>query len=190
MTYDVQECHRATIRTYEPADLVSNRLVTRHDPLVYCVEALLARKLGLGDALEDNSFCYTAALRTVAEGLVHYEDANPYGTTEAIRMAGILVVVHEGLDRIPQDTLSYSHARWVTAQALLDAIAERDPSLLHSGLDPLDFCIHGLCITTSDQIIAADLKRSDDPREVCYRCAGTMNGPRNGARLAHAVGHP
>jgi hypothetical protein len=131
-------------------------LPSGHDPVVYSVEALLARKLGLADALEDDSFQFCAVPRVIVEGRVHYDSPNLYGAEEGIRMTGVLVVVHAGADRVPPNTRSYSRIEWVEARALIQSIASRDPSSLEAGFDAFQHCIHGLCISACAEIITHD----------------------------------
>jgi hypothetical protein len=124
------------------------------DPVVHVVGAILARKLGLGEALESESVRFEAAVVAATVGRSHYgPDHVP--REEDLTMIALVVVLESGQDGLPRRTASYSETLWVPAGELLAAVDSRDPSRL--GLDPVDLCIHGLCVATAYDVVAASL---------------------------------
>ena len=67
-------------------------------------------------------------------------------------MANLLVTVARGTELSPSRTASFSQTIWAPLDQFLSAVQQKDPSLL--GLNPLEFCIHGLCIPTAYDMIA------------------------------------
>ncbi|MGH8525573.1 MAG: hypothetical protein ACREXY_15630, partial [Gammaproteobacteria bacterium] len=123
------------------------------DPVIYITESLLARKLGLADALERDQFQFDAALAVVSEGFAEYG----LHDREHIWMPNILVRLRDGSDCLPESTASYSALRWVASRELEDAVEAHDPLVVVPDGDPLDLCIHGLCVMTSVAVIKQGL---------------------------------
>jgi hypothetical protein len=67
-------------------------------------------------------------------------------------MANLIVTITAGSDLFPAKTASYSHVLWAPVASFLGAVQRKDPSFL--GLDPLEFCLRGLCVSTSYDRIA------------------------------------
>lgn len=128
-----------------------------HEPAIYCVKSLMALKLGLGDALERGSVHFDAGVIAVTRGQSHYAKGHR-PEVETIAMVTMLVDVREGSDQIPERTASYSVIRWVPVQQFLRSIEQRDPSVVN--LDPLELCIHGLCISSAYQVVATSLEEA------------------------------
>jgi hypothetical protein len=133
--------------------LVSNVDTSGHDAVIYAVESLLASKLGLADALESGAFEFEGAVGVTSTGDVHYPNEGVRGVrTERITMVNLIVLVRRGIDVLPESTAAYTSLNWAPWQRLGQAASENDVTRLVPGLDPVEICIHGLCIATSVQL--------------------------------------
>jgi len=146
-------------------DQVDNAGASGHDPVVYAVESLLARKLGLAEALENDALRYQAWLGALLEGRAQYpslitdaeylsagRDASS-DAQEAILMLNIAVRITEGADLFPESTGSYNLIRWSDRNLFRRMTADRDPAAI--GLDMFRFCVDGLCVDSSDAFLQA-----------------------------------
>lgn len=126
----------------------SSEATTGHDPLIFVVESILSRKLGLADALEAGTVVFEARTGRVTVGEASY------GTTvEPIAMANVLVRILRGPGWVPERTASFSCIRWVDPAALIGAFETKEPLLLFPDADPLEVCIHGLCVSTTTDLV-------------------------------------
>ena len=121
-----------------------------HDPVICAVEGVMAQKLGASDLLERGRLTFSAAPFAQAVGSSIYHES--VRRSEQIRMAGILVEIIQGAELFPSQTASYSHVLWVSVREFLEAVRTKNPSMV--GLDPFKFCIHGLCIATTYDLLA------------------------------------
>jgi hypothetical protein len=131
---------------YESA--TSNSSSGGHDPLIYAASEILARKLGAADLLERQEITFVSRLVAGCLGDMRYEDTSP----ERIQMLNVELVVTRAADQFVPSTASYSHIMWVTVDRFLEAVKRKHPDVL--GLSGLEFCIHGLCISTSYDYLA------------------------------------
>jgi hypothetical protein len=144
---------KTTIYSIEQADSIEqsdNVCLDGHNPLIFTVEGILAQKLGVADQLELGQLTFNAVLAAKGVGTSVYHE--PVRRFEQIRMAGIVVEVTGGADLVPSTTASYSRILWVPVKDFLHAVETRNPAAV--GLDPFKFCIHGLCIATTYDILA------------------------------------
>ena len=125
-----------------------SHLHDKRDPVVHEVVSLLSQKLGLADTLESGEVRFQADVVAVRTGRAAPESMQ-------LTMITVLVGITRGADLIPSQTASYSDIRWVPAARFVDAVARRDPSAI--GLSPVDFCIHGLCIASTYDVLASAL---------------------------------
>ncbi len=121
------------------------------DCLLYCVESLLTRKLGLADHLAMGRF---AAIARV-EALAIDEVADPQGGGDAEWTAMLTVTtdVTLGAELIPSETGAYSRLIWGEADKVGAAYRSHDALLLDDSLDPIEVCIAGLCIRSAVDVI-------------------------------------
>jgi hypothetical protein len=138
---------KTTIYRLEQAD---NICLGGHNPLIFTVEGLLAQKLGVANQLELGQLTFNGVLAAKGVGTSIYDES--VLRSEEIRMAGIAVEVTSGADLVPSRTASYSHILWVSVNDFIQAVETRDPAAV--GLDPFKFCIRGLCIATTYDILA------------------------------------
>jgi hypothetical protein len=117
------------------------------DPASFVLEHLLCRKLGLVDALAAGTFQARATALNVALD----EVADPLGTgaAEWTAMITYAVDVLAGAQEIPASTAYFSRFLWAETALLERAIATRDVLLLDDSLDPVEVCIHGLCVRSA-----------------------------------------
>jgi hypothetical protein len=123
-----------------------------HHPVIYAVETILSRKLGVADELELGALRFRAALRAVTVGKSVYPDSESHNRTEHIAMANIRVTVTRGAELFPPKTASYSTIFWVPVNRFLETVQKKNPLVLD--LDPIEYCIHGLCISTAYDVLA------------------------------------
>jgi hypothetical protein len=142
------------------APRVSNRDRNGHDPVIYAVESLLCTKLGVADPLEEGRIQFDAVPAIYTVSYARYPnlfdvEASPYPPRELLRMINVRVEVTKGAGLFPEKTQSYDHGRWVPAKDFVKMMDGKDVSLV--GLPGFQFCVDGLCITTTNQLIAKEL---------------------------------
>jgi hypothetical protein len=140
---EVEARHGTT--TYYRGGAVDNSSGSGHHPVIYAVESLLSRKLGVSGELESGALAFIGALRAATTGKAYYPNLPPGKTEEYITMVNIAVIVTKGANLFPSKTQSYSHMFWTDVGRFLKAIRNKDPVLLNAGLDPTKHCIRGLC---------------------------------------------
>lgn len=132
---------------------LDSHLANGHHPVVYATEALLARKLGAAGLLERSEMRFRAALRSRVAGYAMYDGSSPYGRSEPIDMLNVVVAVNDARDAMPAETSSYSHVLWTSVSSFLEALNRRDPTIIDPHLDPVELCIHGLCLAATESSI-------------------------------------
>ncbi len=135
---------------------------TSHDPVKYVVEAILARKLLLGKALEEKRLTFIAEPAVAITGSVLYETT---GETlpgrevevggqayfkEQITMYNVSVIVSDA-KLFPAETPSYSDIRWAGVKEYLEMVETKNPSILAAlfGKQSVRYCVHGLCLASA-----------------------------------------
>lgn len=140
-------------------ETISNFSTNGHHPIIYAVESLLSRKLGLSDHLEQKNIRFSAISVLSLVGWANYpnligvSDA-PYPERENLKMINIRVHIHKGADLFPSNTASYHFSRWVTAENYCKMMDGKDVSQV--GLDGFRFCVDGLCVATTYEIIKSE----------------------------------
>jgi hypothetical protein len=130
----------------EAARVVDSQLDDSHDPLVFAVESVLARKLGFADALERDQVSYEAGLHTLIQGAAMYDNLADVDLYEGIDMLSVVVALADPQRLLQQRTGSYSEIAWTSVGGLLASIDSRDPGDLEVGFDPIELCVHGVCL--------------------------------------------
>lgn len=115
-----------------------------NDTHSFVLEHLLARKVGLAKPLVNDDFYATA--EPILSSFENVDDPLGTGQCELTRMLTYAVVIERGADLIPESTDSYSRFVWVAANDVGRAVAQRDPLILNDTLNPIEVCIHGLCV--------------------------------------------
>jgi hypothetical protein len=124
------------------------------DPVIYLVESILTRKLGLSDALERGQVEFDAGPVAATDGWSHYAPED-IPASERLTMVSVVVLIRAGAEQVPARTGSYSHIRWVEIARFIEAVQAKDPAKI--GIDPVELCIHGLCIRSAYDILAVKL---------------------------------
>jgi hypothetical protein len=147
--------------TYFSGGAVDSRIHNGHSVVVHATEALLARKLGMADALESGQLQFQAALRACVDGAAVYDNlAPPDDVYEPVAMLGILVVVTQGSSRVPKSTMSYTTIRWPSVDDFLRGVESRDPAAMGRQFDPIELCVHGVCLKAAQATL---LRAVDQP---------------------------
>lgn len=129
-----------------------------HSEIIYAVESLLAGKLGLADAIERGDFSFTARLAGNQIGTANHPEF--HGTDrpdhEDLQMMNIMVRVDQGAELLAQSTVSYDHVKWVSIDKFrhMWANGKQPTDVGFSGEESFGLCIHGLCISSSADVLA------------------------------------
>ncbi len=161
--------------------MIDSRHANCHDPLIYSVESLLSRKLGLGDALERDQIHFRAQPVSLLVGKVLYDNLetdeaekhqlsrdqirshsdevvieNEKYFQEYHAMCSIKVILSDPT-AIPKATPSYSSLHWIDVRQFLDVAKSRElGQLAHVlGNQAVGYCVHGLCIASSFVYLSA-----------------------------------
>ena len=127
--------------------------VSGHDPLIFAVESLLSRKLGVADALEADVIKFEAVVAGVHNGTANYENLS---TSENLRMINVKLVITEGIEHFPNNTTSYDIINWIKVENFLRMWDDgKDVSLAGIGFEKaLGICVDGLCILSTYDILS------------------------------------
>jgi hypothetical protein len=120
-------------------------------PLSYLVEALLTRKLGLGDALVDRAVRGVAAPVAIGAGLV--DDPQGGGAPEPTVMLSVDVRLAGLRAALPDGTRYYAPLTLAPTASLAAALDRRDALVVSELLDPFEVCIGGLCIASAVAVV-------------------------------------
>ncbi len=170
-TYLGEEAGRAISHYADGA--VSNAAINGHHPLIFAVEALLARKLGLADDLEHDSCRFRAALRTRVGGAAVYENIGEEGTYEPVSMLNVVVEL-ERESEVPVSSSSYSLMAWAAVESFLEGVESRDPTQISPQLDPIEFCVHGVCLQAAQASLNHLLNRRAFPEYAPEQYSDTL----------------
>lgn len=119
---------------------------------VHAVQALLSQKLGVANALELGDLVFTASLCSAATTCSAISEVGNRDDEARIAMLTVAVRILKGAGSFPGRTTSYSHIKWVPVESFISAVQSKDPSQID--LDPMEFCIRGLCISSAYDAIA------------------------------------
>ncbi|HEY1574261.1 MAG TPA: hypothetical protein VGG05_23170 [Pseudonocardiaceae bacterium] len=110
-------------------------------------EAVMARKLGIGQFLEQGMFRGQVSLVSDVTDVVD----DPLGTqiSELTRMITLRVRLTTGAELIPTSNASYMRLDWVETGKLSTALTHHDALILIPDADPFLVCIHGLCVRSA-----------------------------------------
>lgn len=139
---------------YKPRP-VSSEDESGHHPIVYAVDSILAKKMGVAEALEAGKITYRAWLAAVLDGHASYKDC----VDESMRMANIFVEVDEAsMGRFPSESGAYSEIRKITLQDFMahhwyGAKGGEFFSPPNSGAQTEVDHIDGLCLPSSLEVL-------------------------------------
>ncbi len=120
-----------------------------HDPVVFLVESLFSRKLGVADHLETGRMRFSVILFSMTLGTAHYKGNTPYGNQEEMAMGNLWVRIHAGFDLFPEKTASYSRIFSSDLRTLREVKATGDLSRFPSELALKAESIGGVCIAST-----------------------------------------
>jgi hypothetical protein len=116
---------------------------------------VLARKLGAADVLE------LGLMRLRQLDLGAWQGTSVIGededglVTEDLTMFNACVEIMSGAELFPRETASYSPLMWARVSDFLRMVRTREVAHLKVDLDPLQFCAYGLCLTSTERILAS-----------------------------------
>jgi hypothetical protein len=118
------------------------------------VTNVLARKLGMADALELGRIRLEQLDLGVWQGTSVIGE-NEHGiVTEDLTMFNACVAILAGAELFPTHTASYNPLVWAPIPAFLRMVRTREVAHLGVGLDPIQFCAHGLCLVSTERMLA------------------------------------
>ncbi|MBI5244188.1 MAG: hypothetical protein HY922_11020 [Elusimicrobia bacterium] len=144
-------CRVDVSSTLMDAEFVDNSETRGHNPVIYVVESLLAQKLGVSEgSYAGHAACLFRAKPVWLErGCVNYPGVSQGDIeTEPIEMLSILVLTADA-GRFPRRTHAYSHILWTPIPKFLSSFEHKNVQYAHPDLDPIEFCIHGLCVSSA-----------------------------------------
>jgi hypothetical protein len=118
------------------------------------VTNLLARKLGVADALELGRITLRHHAIDGWKGTsVNGEHEDGSLDTENITMFNACVEVVDGGDFFPERTAAYDPLVWTPVSTFCEMVRTREVGLVRSDLDAMMYCVYGLCLQTSTKIL-------------------------------------
>lgn len=181
----VPDGQRSTsVTTYFSGPPVDSAVINGHNPTMYAVESLLARKLGLAERLEQQTVSFRAALRSEVRAAAGYDNLGPEMVYEDIEMLNVVVEMQGDHPLFPTETASYAPIAWSPVARFLQGVDVRDPQLVYEGFDAIDLCVHGVCLKAAQTTLEALLGRQlfDDATPAAVTGSSLYLGPV--ARLA------
>jgi hypothetical protein len=159
---------------YFRADVVDSLVHNKHHPVIYATKSLMSYKLGLTEGLVSGRVRVRATLCAKVDGVAVYDNVGPENVYEPVSMLNVVVAITHGQDELPMCTSSYSLAAWSSVTAFLEAVAKKDPGLIGDDFDPLEFCVHGVCMTSA----AVALTRLMGHAPIAERSCRELEDPR------------
>jgi hypothetical protein len=123
------------------------------DSLRYEVENVLARKLGVADALELGTLDLTVHDLHAWQGTSVIGEDDDGLRTEDLTMFNACVEITAGADDFPEQTASYRPIRWASTDNFLRMVRTKEVGALEVGFDELMFCAYGLCLETAARVL-------------------------------------
>ena len=142
--------------TYK-ASMVDNGSTNGHHPIIYAVESLLSSKLGVAEHLESEELSFQTMLRLVRAGKSYHLNDSTSEQVHYILMANIITLVLKGTALFPSKTASYSQLSWVEVGKFISMVEQKNPEVLGTGLNAIEYCVHGLCISTTYELLSETL---------------------------------
>jgi hypothetical protein len=122
------------------------------DSLRYEVENVLARKLGVADALELGELDLAVHDLHAWQGTSVIGEDDDGLRTEDLTMFNACVEITAG--DFPDGTASYRPIRWASTDNFLRMVRTKEVGALEVGFDELMFCAYGLCLETAARVVA------------------------------------
>lgn len=116
------------------------------------VETVLAKKLGMGEALESGMVSGECFVHSALQGDVE-DPTGRDGSVEPTCMVALLAQIHVGVEAFPVSTSSYSALSWAEPDEFRTAWRTRDGQRLFPDASPLEVCIRGLCVQAAVRVL-------------------------------------
>jgi hypothetical protein len=134
----------------------SNRIESGHSPLIFAVESIFTRKLGLAEELETGALDFDTTLASTTFGLAKHGNLDdPDQQVEPVEMLTMVVRVRRGKSTIPRSTATYRRLEWASKTRFVAAVRDRDPLVLIPNGHPAELCVQGVCTYASARLIEA-----------------------------------
>jgi len=146
------ECGKSGKTMLREQSFVSNKDVDGHNAVIFAVESLFSRKMGVADILERNEIEFSAALAGTHIGTAKYVNL---GKEECLHMLNIQVLITKGADKFPDKTTSYDISGWMPVQKFLPMWDDgKDVTLAGINSEKaMGICVDGLCILSTYDIL-------------------------------------
>lgn len=144
---------------------VDNLATNGHHPIVFSVEALLARKLDLANDLEHERCRFRAGLRARVGGVAVYDNLGERSVYEQVSMLNVVVELEQRGAELPVATSSYSLVAWASVESFLAGVENKDPAQISPQLDPIELCVHGVCLQAAQASLRDLLGHQPLPRD-------------------------
>lgn len=146
---------RSDSREILDVDWTSNDTMPGHDPVTDVVEGIMARKLGLSDALERGKIKFRATPKIVKAGVSPLY--SPDDVPEHVAMLNILVFLSEGKEHFVKETASYSTLSWIDVGEFLDALDGNAEGMISLGgnENTVPYKCGGVCVCTTEALAAS-----------------------------------
>ena len=114
----------------------------RERTLIYAVESIMSKKLGLAKALFNKDLEFKAVVINAEEGRSYCRNLKK---EEKLRMANILVYAKTNKKvKITENCISYQRAKWVSVQGFKKMYKSGRPDVI--GMDDADFAENAMCV--------------------------------------------
>lgn len=138
---------------------VDNEFNNGHNSLIYTIESLFSKKLGLADSLENKQIKFKAVLGLFTNDKTFLQNpVNNKIEPHYISMINILVLVYSGVNLFPLKTNSYSHILWTEVGKFMRMVKDKNILEISTDLNPFEYCIHGLCLSTSNEVLLNEIQ--------------------------------
>lgn len=119
--------------------------------VISAIDTILARKLGLSDALEDELISFKGKPVVLKAGPSPV--FSNFDEDEPIKMINIFVILNGKLDLIPSKTSSYQKIFWLTAGQLVENIRLKKVMTTNEAGEEYNYLCGGICVCTADALI-------------------------------------
>jgi hypothetical protein len=120
---------------------------------LHVVRELLARKLGVAEALERGEVTFVVEAMMAIQGTSLLASHDGRDVTEDLTMFNAQVRWSSGHDLGDGRTSSYDPLLWITEDEFAEMVRTRDVGVLDAGLDEIEVCVRGLCIDSTMRML-------------------------------------
>lgn len=153
----LQENSVGTSTTYILNELDPDQRTNGHNSLFFAVKSILAEKLGVAEQIELGNVRFETRLEAMVVGTVKHPD---FEEKTCMYNASVLLT---GASLVPDKTSSYRSLIWTPSENFIRAAESKDLTEVSHELNPFEFCIHGLCIMSSFNVLAFRFGRQPYP---------------------------